>query len=227
MHLRFNFDACPMHSPFGFVHLTHQNLSARVLFCLNSLAKVNTQLLIYNHSRHKLFSDKLDIVLSFKHKKRKVRIYWILPTKKFTKNQMNQPYACECILRYAHTRVRCSECSCTKIMHKRDACLVRVFLVFSIQAGCKYVGSVLRVYECVWSCVYQFLSFHFCLSSLKNSFMRSPRRRLPERQVSDMPKRYGSRRVKVAHLAKSVISISFIMGYVVGLGLQNPELKIL
>ena len=48
MHLRFNFDACPMHSPFGFVHLTHQNLSGRALFCLNSLAKVNTQLLIYN-----------------------------------------------------------------------------------------------------------------------------------------------------------------------------------
>ena len=48
MHLRFNFDACPMHSPFGFVHLTHQNLSARALFCLNSLAKVNTQLLIYS-----------------------------------------------------------------------------------------------------------------------------------------------------------------------------------
>ena len=48
MHLRFNFDAYPMHSPFGFVHLTHQNLSARALFCLNSLAKVNTQLLIYN-----------------------------------------------------------------------------------------------------------------------------------------------------------------------------------
>ena len=47
MHLRFNLDACPMHSPFGFVHLTHQNLSARALFCLNSLAKVNTQLLIY------------------------------------------------------------------------------------------------------------------------------------------------------------------------------------
>ena len=48
MHLRFNFDACPMHSPFEFVHLTHQNLSARALFCLNSHAKVNTQLLIYN-----------------------------------------------------------------------------------------------------------------------------------------------------------------------------------
>ena len=31
MHLRFNFDACPMHSPSGFVHLTHQNLSARAL----------------------------------------------------------------------------------------------------------------------------------------------------------------------------------------------------
>ena len=49
MHLRFNFDACPMHSPFGFLHLTHQKFSARALFCLNSLAKVNTQLLIYNY----------------------------------------------------------------------------------------------------------------------------------------------------------------------------------
>ena len=43
--LRFNFDACPLHSPFGFVHLTHQNLSARALFCLNSLSKVNTQVI--------------------------------------------------------------------------------------------------------------------------------------------------------------------------------------
>ena len=49
MHLRFNFDACPMHSPSGFVHLTHQNLSASALFCLNSLAKVTTQLLMYKH----------------------------------------------------------------------------------------------------------------------------------------------------------------------------------
>ena len=49
MHLCFNFDACPMHSPSGFVHLTHQNLSARALFCLNSFAKVNTQLLIYKY----------------------------------------------------------------------------------------------------------------------------------------------------------------------------------
>ena len=48
IHLRFNFDACPMHSPFGFVHLTHQNLSAHALFCHNSLAKVNTQSLNYN-----------------------------------------------------------------------------------------------------------------------------------------------------------------------------------
>ena len=40
--------ACPVHSHFRFVHLTHQSLSARALFCLNSLAKVNTQLLIYN-----------------------------------------------------------------------------------------------------------------------------------------------------------------------------------
>ena len=33
--------------PSGFVHLTHQNLSTRALFCHNSLAKVNMQLLIY------------------------------------------------------------------------------------------------------------------------------------------------------------------------------------
>ena len=48
MHLRFNFDACPVHSPFGFVHLAHQNLGVCALFCHNSLAKVNTHLLIYN-----------------------------------------------------------------------------------------------------------------------------------------------------------------------------------
>ena len=39
-----------MHSPFGFMHLTHQSLSARALFCLNSLAKVNTHLLIYKYA---------------------------------------------------------------------------------------------------------------------------------------------------------------------------------
>ena len=39
MQLRFNFDACPMHSPFAFVHLMHQNLCAHALFCHNSLAK--------------------------------------------------------------------------------------------------------------------------------------------------------------------------------------------
>ena len=47
MHSRFNFDACPMHSPFWFMHLMHQNLSVPALSCLNSLAKVNTQLLIH------------------------------------------------------------------------------------------------------------------------------------------------------------------------------------
>ena len=45
--LMLQFWCLPMHSPFRFVHLTHQNLSARALFCLNSLAKVNMQLLIY------------------------------------------------------------------------------------------------------------------------------------------------------------------------------------
>ena len=50
-----------MHSPSGFVYLTHQNLSARALFCLNSLAKVNTQLLIYKW----LCNWYLDLLLSF------------------------------------------------------------------------------------------------------------------------------------------------------------------
>ena len=49
MHLGFNFDACPMNSPFRFMHLKHQNLSVRALFCHNSLTIVNTQLLIYNN----------------------------------------------------------------------------------------------------------------------------------------------------------------------------------
>ena len=30
MHLRFNFDACPMHSPFGFVHLTVGDVKRRL-----------------------------------------------------------------------------------------------------------------------------------------------------------------------------------------------------
>ena len=47
MHFRFNFDACPVYLPFGFVHLTHQNLmSPLTLFCHNPLEKGNTQLLI-------------------------------------------------------------------------------------------------------------------------------------------------------------------------------------
>ena len=47
IHLHFNFDACPMHSSVGFVYLTHQNLTVCALFCHNSLATVNMQLLIY------------------------------------------------------------------------------------------------------------------------------------------------------------------------------------
>ena len=61
MQLRFNFDACPMHSPFGFVHLTHQNLRARALFCLNSLAKVNTQLLIYKYETYVANQGNLNV----------------------------------------------------------------------------------------------------------------------------------------------------------------------
>ena len=41
VHLHFDFDACPVHSPLVFVHLTHQNLSVCALFWLNSLAEVN------------------------------------------------------------------------------------------------------------------------------------------------------------------------------------------
>ena len=40
MHFRFYFDVCPVHSPFGFVHLTHQNLSVRTLFYHNSIYKL-------------------------------------------------------------------------------------------------------------------------------------------------------------------------------------------
>ena len=39
--------------------LEHQNLSACALFCLNSLAKVNTQLLIYNSSKKQFLYSKL------------------------------------------------------------------------------------------------------------------------------------------------------------------------
>ena len=35
-----------------FVHLTHQNISAHALFCHNSFAKVNMQLLIYHYYCH-------------------------------------------------------------------------------------------------------------------------------------------------------------------------------
>ena len=46
--LCFNFDACPVHSSLEFMHFTHQSLSVCAMICLDSLAKVNTQLLIYN-----------------------------------------------------------------------------------------------------------------------------------------------------------------------------------
>ena len=46
MYFHFNFDACPMHSPFAFVHLMHHKLSVCALFGHNSLTKVNTHFLI-------------------------------------------------------------------------------------------------------------------------------------------------------------------------------------
>ena len=50
MHFSFHFDPCPVHSPFGLMHLMHQNLSTHALFCLNSLTKVRTELLIWKYS---------------------------------------------------------------------------------------------------------------------------------------------------------------------------------
>ena len=64
MHIRFKFDACSVHSPFGFVHLRHQNLSMRALFCHNSLAKVNTQLLIFKYQLLCHFLNKFPATLS-------------------------------------------------------------------------------------------------------------------------------------------------------------------
>ena len=61
MHLRFNFDAYPMHSPFGFMQLTHQNLARMHFFGRNLLAKVRTQLLIYKFICLVLFYDIFNI----------------------------------------------------------------------------------------------------------------------------------------------------------------------
>ena len=58
MHLDFNLDAFLMHLPFRFVHFMHQNLSERELFHHSSLAKINTQLSIYNEdSSESLVTD--------------------------------------------------------------------------------------------------------------------------------------------------------------------------
>ena len=66
MHLRFNFDACPVHLPFGFVHLMHQNLSAQ--FCHNSLAKVNTQLSIYTSVNNEVkINVNMDMKATLEH----------------------------------------------------------------------------------------------------------------------------------------------------------------
>ena len=49
--------------------------------------------------------------------------------------EANESILCarKCTLRYAHVRVMCLECNCTKIM---QACYFRVFWVSSIQIGC-------------------------------------------------------------------------------------------
>ena len=59
--LALQFDACPMHSSFGFVHLNHQNLSTYAVFCHALLTKVNMQLLIYNECS--LISSQLELFL--------------------------------------------------------------------------------------------------------------------------------------------------------------------
>ena len=67
--MRFDFDTCPVYSPFGFKHLTHQHLSARALFYLNSLAKVNTQMSIYNTLKDIHYVPKNEIKKKKKKKK--------------------------------------------------------------------------------------------------------------------------------------------------------------
>ena len=71
-----------------------------------------------------------------------------LPEKQTNQSYMlvNAPYA------YAHTRVKCSECNCTKIMHVH---YFRAFWVSSIQIDCSSmrVRSVPGLYEShiLWS----------------------------------------------------------------------------
>ena len=44
-----------------YLHLMHQNLSARALVCLNSLAKVNRYLLIYDYNWLRIYEVKWDL----------------------------------------------------------------------------------------------------------------------------------------------------------------------
>ena len=69
MYFRFNFDACPLHTHqvCALQHLTNQNLSVRALFCHNSLAIVNMQLLIYNYSRASLSMRITESILAVIH----------------------------------------------------------------------------------------------------------------------------------------------------------------
>ena len=61
MHLRFNFDACPVHEP-----EMYQNLSAQ--FCHNSLAKVNTQLSIYTSVNNEVkINVNMDMKATLEH----------------------------------------------------------------------------------------------------------------------------------------------------------------
>ena len=58
-HLRIKFDVCSVQSPFGLVHMPHQNLSACALFCINSLAKVKRSyysIIISHGILYKLYS---------------------------------------------------------------------------------------------------------------------------------------------------------------------------
>ena len=46
--MRFNFDACPVHSPFWFVHLMHQNLSVCITLSKFAWKSKYAVIIIYN-----------------------------------------------------------------------------------------------------------------------------------------------------------------------------------
>ena len=84
----------------------------------------------------------------------------------------------KCTLRYAHTRVRCSECNCTKIMH---ALYFRIFWQSRIQIGC--IMHIL--YEC-----HVFLCFRSSLFD-KNIEAEIPGQSRHSRALAKCPMLFG------------------------------------